>query len=130
MQKRGSLVYKALITLILSAIIVTSFVTIGNQYGSEEAAHKQAIANDLALIFTEMQAMPGDLTLAYGQDTARYGIRVSGTSILVYSADLGPSDLTAGRAGFSGKPLPPTSIEKPTPLMIIKKGESITFSPS
>ncbi|HIH04635.1 TPA: hypothetical protein HA228_00265 [Candidatus Woesearchaeota archaeon] len=128
MQKSGTLVYKALITLILSAIIVASFVTVGNQYGSAEAPHKQAVANDLALILTEMQAMPGDLTLAYGQDVSRYGILLSGNSILIYSAGLGRTDIIAGKAAFNGKPLPQTLIERPSSLIIIKKGDVITLS--
>ncbi len=127
MLKEGQLTGKALVVIILSVIIMLSFITKANEYGSGEAQQKQAIANDLALIINQLYALPGDVSFFYSQDASRYTISVERNIITVYSDSGSPDEFTAGKASFVGYGF--TSLtKKPNPLLISKKGNTFSMS--
>jgi hypothetical protein len=127
MQKRGMLTYKALIELFISIMLVVAFIHVGKAIGTGEFYHKAAIAKDLALVVEQLQAMPGDVTFYYPQDTHRYTIKTSGNTITVASSFL-IKDLTSQSTNVIGPPLPETTIEKPQRLLIKKTNNHIYFS--
>ncbi|OGX06822.1 MAG: hypothetical protein A2Z88_11685 [Omnitrophica WOR_2 bacterium GWA2_47_8] len=126
MQKRGQLVVKGLVIAILSLFLLIAFVRVGNQYGTGEASHKQAIANDLGLLLTQLNSVPGDVTLFYPEDTKRYTIRISRNTIFVYASVAGAQDFTQGKSSFLG-PSFEAVVANPTNLLIVKTGNSITI---
>ena len=87
MQKRGQLVYKALIVILASALVITGFLQAGKSYGSQEAFYKLAVAKDLALTIDLIYAFPGDIVYIYPNDVSGYYIKIKQNTIKVYSEE-------------------------------------------
>jgi len=102
MEKRGQLVYKALLVIIACGIVVVAFVVAGKSYGSQEAFYKLAIARDLALTIDLMYGLPGNLEYVYPNDVSDYDIEAKDNMILVYSHNLGKTDPTLASYIFAG----------------------------
>lgn len=102
MKKRGQLVYKALISVIVSAIVVAAFVIAGKTYGNQEAYYKLAVAKDLALAIDLMYSLPGNIEYVYANDVFAYGIEIKNYNVKVYDYKLGKSDPTAGSYNYAG----------------------------
>ena len=102
MKKRGQLVYKALISVIVSAIVVVAFVMAGKTYGNQEAYYKLAIAKDLALTIDLIYALPGDIEYVYANDVSAYGIEIKNNYVKVYDYKLGKMDPTAASYNYAG----------------------------
>ena len=102
MEKRGQLVYKALIVIIASGIIISAFISAGKSYGSQEAFYKLAIAKDLALTIDLIHALPGDVEYTYPNDISSYGVEINGNSVRVYNYKVGKSDITAATYAYVG----------------------------
>ncbi len=102
MKKRGQLVYKALISVIVSAIVVAAFVIAGKTYGNQEAYYKLAVAKDLALVIDLMYSLPGDIEYVYATDVSAYGIEIKNNNVKVYDYKFGKSDPTAASYNYVG----------------------------
>ena len=102
MKKRGQLVYKALIVIIASAIVVFAFVKAGASYGSQEAFYKLAAAKDIALTIDLMYALSGDIEYVYPNDISAYGIEVKDNNVRVYNYKLGKNDPTTVAYTYAG----------------------------
>ena len=102
MKKRGQLVYKALIVIIASAIVIFAFVKAGTSYGNQEAFYKLAVAKDIALTIDLMYALPGDIEYVYPNDISAYGIEVKDNNVRVYNFKLGKNDPTAAAYTYAG----------------------------
>lgn len=99
MEKRGQIIYKALVVIIGSALIIAGFLQAGKSYGSQEAFYKLAIAKDLALTIDLLYALPGDLEYTYPNDVSGYIIEVKGNTVKVST---GNQDKTFGLYIFVG----------------------------
>lgn len=102
MEKRGLIIYKALLILVASAMIIAAFYSAGQAYGSQEAFYKLAVAKDLALTIDLMYGLPGDVKFTYPNDVSKYEIDIGGNTIKVYRQDLGKGDRTFGTYSFVG----------------------------
>ena len=102
MEKGGQLVYKALIVIIASGIIVSAFVSAGKSFGTQEAFYKLALAKDLALTIDLMYALPGDIGYIYPNDISAYGIEVKDNNVKIYNYKLGKSDPTTAAYSYAG----------------------------
>jgi len=102
MEKRGQLVYKALISIIASAIVVIAFIAAGKTYGNQEAYYKLAVAKDLALVIDLMYSLPGDIEYVYATDVFAYGIEIKNGNVRVYDYSLGKLDPTAASYNYVG----------------------------
>ena len=102
MEKRGQLVYKALLVTIASGIVIAAFIAAGKSYGSLEAFYKLAVAKDLALTIDLMYALPGNIQYTYPNDVAAYAIEIKERNIKVYNHNLGKTDPTAASHSFAG----------------------------
>lgn len=128
MKKRGQLVYKALIIIIASAIIILAFIEAGKSYGSQDAYYKLAVAKDLALLIDGMYATSGDVKIMYGRDLSKYTVAVNGNIVKIYKTSLGVADVTAGQYKFFGNEIANAQIENPRQLIIAKANDKITLS--
>ncbi|HLC50420.1 MAG TPA: hypothetical protein VJI97_03245 [Candidatus Nanoarchaeia archaeon] len=130
MQKRGQLVNKALIVLIVSAIIVIAFISAGKSFGSQEAYYKLAVAKDLALSVDIISGLPGDTSFTYPNDVSGYDIEVKKNSVTVYSNKLGKLDPIKAVYGFSnaGYPIDDTYIKNSKYILIEKTGSIIKIT--
>ena len=102
MEKRGQLVYKALLVIIASGIVVTAFLAAGKSYGSQEAFYKLAVARDLALTIDLIYGLPGNIEYIYPNDISDYDIEVKDSLVKVYSHNLGKTDPTFASYNFAG----------------------------
>lgn len=102
MKKRGQLVYKALLVIIVSGIVIAAFVAAGKSYGSQEAFYKLAVAKDLALTIDLMYGLQGNIEYTYPNDLSDYDIGARGNEIKVYDDKLGKQDPTAASYRFAG----------------------------
>lgn len=128
MKKRGQLVYKALIVIIASAIIILAFIEAGKSYGSQDAYYKLAVAKDIALLIDGMYATSGNIKIMYGRDLSKYTVEVNGNVVKVYKTSLGAADITAGRHKFFGSEIANVQIENQKQLIIAKDNDKIIFS--
>ena len=99
MEKRGLLVYKALVVIIGSALIISGFLQAGKSYGSQEAFYKLAVAKDLTLTIDLMYALPGDIIYTYPNDVSGYNIEIKENTVKVSTGD---QDRTFGYYPFVG----------------------------
>ena len=102
MKKRGQLVYKAIISLVVSAIIIAAFISAGKSYGSNEASFKLAIAKDIALLIDVIYAYDGDIIFNYPNDISGFEIDIRDGLVRVYSKSQGRNDVTAQSYFYSG----------------------------
>ncbi|MEK6984468.1 MAG: hypothetical protein AABX33_07885 [Nanoarchaeota archaeon] len=100
MKKRGQLVYKALVTIIGSALIITGFLQAAKSYGSQEAFYKLAVAKDLALTIDLLHSFPGDVVYNYPNDVSGYDIEVKENTVAVYNTGNKQDDKTQGVYAF------------------------------
>lgn len=99
MKKRGQLIYKALIVIIGSALIIAGFLQAGKSYGNQEAFYKLAVAKDLALTIDLMYALPGDIEYTYPNDISGYIIEIKGNTVKVSTSE---QDKNFGLYNFAG----------------------------
>ncbi len=100
MQKRGQLVFKSLIVIIASAIVIVAFLQAGKSYGKQEAFYKLAVARDLALTIDLMYGLPGNIEYKYPNDISGYNIKVENNRVIVSESK--SSDVTAASHDFAG----------------------------
>ncbi len=102
MEKRGQLVYKALISVIASAIVVAAFITAGKSYGNQEAYYKAAVARDIALLLDTIISSSGDVEYTYPNDVSKYLIEVKDNVVRVYDYNFGKTDPVQASFRFAG----------------------------
>ena len=102
MKKRGQLVYKNIISLVVSAIIIVAFISAGRSYGSNEASFKLALAKDIALAIDVIYAYDGDIVFNYPNDISGFEIDIRDGIVKVYSKSQGKNDITAQSYYYSG----------------------------
>lgn len=102
MKKRGQLVYKALLVIIASAIVIIAFVAAGKSYGAQEAYYRLAVARDLALTIDLIYSLPGDIQYTYPNDVSDYDIEVKYATVKVFSHKAGRLDTIAPFYSFVG----------------------------
>ena len=102
MKKRGQLVYKAIVVIIASAIVIFAFLQAGKSYGNQEAFYKLAVAKDLALTLDLIYGLPGDIIYTYPNGVSQYDIEVIDNKIKIYNHEIGKNDPTAASYSFAG----------------------------
>jgi hypothetical protein len=102
MQKKSQLVFRDLSAVLISVVLIVSFLSAGKSYGSQEAFHKLAIEKDLAITIDLLYSIPGNLEYTYPNDVSNYDIVIKNNVITVYSHSQGKEDVTAPAYGFVG----------------------------
>lgn len=102
MKKRGQLVYKALLVIIASVIIISAFIQAGKSYGSQTAFFKLAVARDLALTIDLVYGLPGNIQYVYPNDISGYDADIIGNTVTVYDHKIGRQDPTSASHSFAG----------------------------
>ena len=127
MKKRGQLVYKALIVIVIAAFIIFFFPYVGKVYGSGEAYSKLAVAKDLALLVDTLYAYPGNIYVVYSTDLTGYTIKISSNEIIVYDSEIGEIDPTAGIYKFikTDEKIIEAEIKSPKSLAFNKENNEI-----
>ncbi|MFW9876296.1 MAG: hypothetical protein ACFFG0_24635 [Candidatus Thorarchaeota archaeon] len=127
MKKRGQLIYKALIVIVISAFIALFFPYVGKVYGSGEVYSKLAVAKDLALLIDTLSAYPGDMHIVYPVDLTGYTIKVNSNRVLIYDSAIGEIDPTASVYKFvkAGEKIIEVEIKDPKNLVLNKEDNEI-----
>ncbi len=125
MKKRGQLVFKALIVIIASAIVIVAFLQAGKSYGSQEAFYKLAVAKDLALTIDVMYSLTGDVEYVYPNDVSDYNIKIENNIVVVSESK--SSDVTSASYGFVGVSSDElkSSVEGKKYVKLVKAGNKI-----
>lgn len=127
MKKRGFLSIKALIIVIICAIIIIAFIQAGKSLGSRDNYYKEAAAKDIALIIDSLYATSGDATIRYEQDLSKHTIWIQSTTVIVYKTTFGRSDITKGIHRFIGSSIDETVVRNPKTLIIEKRNNIISI---
>lgn len=125
MKKRGQLIFKAIYSLILSAVIVLFLPMVANQYGSGEAYEKLAVAKDIALMTDTLYSMPGDAEVFYPCDCENYIIVIENNEVKVLDPELVADDPVKGIYSFTAMGpyrLPKIEMRFPKLIKFEKKG--------
>lgn len=85
MAKRGRLEYKALIILIISAVVFIFFLYIGQSYANSDVYKKGIASREIALIIDSMYAYPYDSTIYYERDLAGFTLEIADGKVIVYN---------------------------------------------
>ena len=88
MQKRGQLVFIALITIIMAAIVAFSYTCIAKSLATGKTALKVSAARDMALIIDTIYAYPYDVELEYDIDLSKFIVEISENNVKIYDASL------------------------------------------
>ncbi len=98
--KKSQLVVKGLFVMIISAIVVVSFIIAGRSYGKQEIYFKAAAAKDIAFLLDEMYSTPGDVEFVYPQELAGFGIKIANNKVTVFK--FSPLDTVAASYEYAG----------------------------
>mgnify|MGYP001615738537 FL=1 len=102
MKKRGQLIYKALLVIIASSVVILAFTSAGKSYGNREPFYKLALAKDIAITIDLMYSLPGDIKYIYPNDLSKYDVELTQNTVTVYSHKSGRQDITIASYGFAG----------------------------
>ena len=132
MQKRGQLVNKALIVLIVSAIVIVAFISAGKSHGSQEAYYKLAVAKDISLAIDMISGMSGDVSFTYPNDVTGYDIGITKNTVTIYDTKYGRLDPIKASYIFStnGFAIEGAYIILPQYIVIEKSGNKISVKES
>ena len=86
MQKRGQLVIIALITLLVAAFVVFSYIQIARSLSTGKTALKVSAARDIALIIDTLYAYPYEVELEYDVDLSLFIVEISENSVKIYDS--------------------------------------------
>ena len=103
MQKRGQLVFIALITIIVAAIVAFSYPYIAKSLATGKTTLKVSAARDMALIIDTVYAYPYDVEIEYDFDLSKFIVEISENNVKIYDAsliELGEEDEIIGRDLF------------------------------
>ncbi len=101
MTKRGQLVIKFIIILIISVVLVLFFPAIGEIYGKREIYKKTIAAREIALLIDTLYAYPFDATVYYEKDLTGLAVEFSEQNVMVYDARLKNFDPAPAKYHFS-----------------------------
>ncbi len=102
MEKKGLLVYQAIIALIAASLILIGYVQAGKSFGNQEAFYKLAVAEDIALTIDLIYGLPGDITYVYPNDVSGYDVEIRENTIKIYKTESRNSDRTLQSYVFAG----------------------------
>ena len=130
MKKRAQLTYKAMISLIASAMVIAAFYAAGNSYGNSEAYYKLAVAKDLALMLDLVYSYNGNVDIIYPNELTGYDVEVYDQSIRIYGTNYGKEDLIFESYSLvsNEKDIPNFYIKNPKFLNIQKRDGKVIIS--
>lgn len=112
--------------MIISALIVVSFIMAGRAYGKQEIYFKVAVAKDVAFLIDSLYSTPGDVEFIYPQEMPGFGIKISDNKVTVFKhSALDSAAASYSYAGINDKI--DTQIECSNKIMFLKKGEVISL---
>ena len=135
MIKRGQIVLKFTIILIISAVVIISFVNIGQAYGKGTVYRKTIAAREIPLIIDALYSYPYDSIVYYNKDLSGLTVEIIDGKVKVYdSKSIVGKDMTSRQYGFfptgqnkiEAKLEDPKNIrfEKKNNIIVIKKDEA------
>ncbi len=130
MKKRGQLLYKFGMEILVAAIVVLTFLGISYKYGSGEAIAKLRIARDIGLMIGGMYSVPDEINtlITYSEDTSKFDIIIKDNIVRVSSE---VNDITEGSYNFVNSLYHPpldVIINKPKKFYIGKINGNIVIS--
>jgi hypothetical protein len=90
MKKRGQLILKPTVELIVAITIFLLFIYVGKTWGNGEVFQKARAAKESALIIDAMYATEGNAYITYPVNLSKYIIKFSSGNVLVSSAKTQP----------------------------------------
>lgn len=130
MKKRGQLLLKFGVDLLVGAIIVATFLGVSYKYGTGEVILKIRTAKDVGLMIEEMYLIPNEINtyIEYPEDTSKLDINIKGDAVTVSS---GTNDILTGVYNFvssANYPYINKIIEKPKKLYVGKINGNIIIT--
>src|SRR3989338_2635466 len=85
MKRKGQVVLKPIVELLLGIAVVASLFFIGKGYASHDFAIKSFLAQETALVVDALYDVPGNMYLSYPFDFSRYVLQLDNGNIVVES---------------------------------------------
>lgn len=129
MQKRGQLVLKAIIVLLVAGILIVTFPKIGKSFGTFEAYKKAIASREIALILDTLYAYPYDSVIYYNEKLEGLTIEVSENKVKVFSSGY-KADPTRAEYNYlpTGTKKINAVLENPKRIRFEKKGDTLTLT--
>ena len=129
MLKRGQIIYKAFIIIIVSVTILAAFTSAGKSYGSQDAFYKLALARDIALTIDTLYGISGNVEYNYPNIVSGYDIEISQNIIKVYVTG-NKADTTQASYRYAGiaSNLLKTEIKNQKKLKFEERDNTITIT--
>ena len=136
MAKRGQIVFKALIVLLISAIIIILYPIMGQTHANREISKNTIAAREIALIIDTLYSYPYDVVVYLDKDLSGLTVDFSDENIKIYDTKLGKKfdpALAEYRFFTTGFNVIETKLESPKRIkfektkniLIVKKDENI-----
>ena len=97
--RKGQLIVKAIVVIVLAGIILFAFPYIGQEYGSGEVYKKEITAKEIALTLDTLYSSPYDIVVYYEKDLSGLIVEIIDNKVMIYNSI------------FRGKKFDPTSKE-------------------
>jgi len=94
MKKRGQLVLKPTIELVIAITVFLLFIYVGKTWGNAEVFQKARAAKETALIIDAMYASDGNSYITYPVNISKFSIKFSKDNINVYKVTPDPTAFT------------------------------------
>ncbi|MBW2974317.1 hypothetical protein KY366_01235 [Candidatus Woesearchaeota archaeon] len=129
-SKKGQLLYKFGMEILVASIIVLTFLGVAYSYGSGEAIVKLRTARDIALTIEEMYLIPNGINtfVRYPEDASKFDIVVKDGTVSVSAVGNDVTEAVYGFAASTNHPPLSVVIKKPKELYIGKISSRIIIS--
>ncbi len=129
MSKSGQLVLKAIVSLLISALVIVLYPIVGQTYANRETFKNMIVARDIALTIDALYSRPYDATVYYEKDLAGSTVEFSGSYVKVYDRSLGEKfdpSLAEYKFFTTGHEIN-AKFESPKKIKFEKKGNILTI---
>jgi len=124
MAKRGQIVVKFIIILMVSAAIIFIYPYIGEKFGKGDVYKKALIAKEIALTIDVLYSYPYDAVIYYDKDLTAFNLEIAEGKVIIYDRIFQSKNLDPTRAEYmffaTGTSNPNIKLESPKKLRIEK----------
>lgn len=131
MAKRGQIVVKFIIILMVSAAIILIYPYIGEKFGKGDAYKKTTIAREIALIIDALYSYPYDAVVYYDRDMTGLNLEITEGKAVIYDSIFLSKNLDPTHAEYrfftTGNTNPNIKLENPKKLRIEKTKNNLVI---
>lgn len=124
MKKRGQLILKPTVELVVSIVVFLLFIYVGKTWGNAEVFQKARVAKEISLIIDAMHTTEGNVYINYPANVSKFNIKFFDDKVKVYSMVDDPTAYTYSFIKIRGMTLN-KEIKEPRKMVLAELGDKI-----